>query len=40
VAALFLVGSSLLALSRSAALVVNYGAPLHIYQHLPTVRGW
>jgi alpha-1,2-mannosyltransferase len=39
VAALFLVGSSLLALSRSAALVVNYGAPLHIYQHLPTVEG-
>lgn len=37
VAALFLVGSVLLALSRSAALVVNYSAPLRIYRHLPEV---
>ncbi|KAI7842794.1 hypothetical protein COHA_003540 [Chlorella ohadii] len=38
-AALFLLGSGLLAFSRSAALVVNYGAPLRIYQHLPEVEG-
>lgn len=37
VAALFLMGTGLLALSRSVALVVNYGAPLRIYQHLPEV---
>jgi hypothetical protein len=37
-AALFLAGTCLLALSRSAALVINYGAPMQIYRHLPEVR--
>jgi alpha-1,2-mannosyltransferase len=37
-AALFLAGTCLLALSRSAALVINYGAPVQIYRHLPEVR--
>jgi len=36
-AALFLAGSCLLAVSRSAALVLNYGAPMQIYSHLPEV---
>lgn len=37
-----LAGVGLLALSRSAALVLNYGAPLTLYRHLPEVggRGW
>lgn len=38
-AALFLGGTCLLALSRSTALVVNYGAPMRIYTHLPEVRA-
>ena len=37
-AALFLAGTCLLALSRSAALVINYGAPMQIYRQLPEVR--
>lgn len=35
VAAAFLAGTCLLAVSRSAALVVNYGASMRIYNHLP-----
>ncbi|KAL4446276.1 hypothetical protein ABPG77_003083 [Micractinium sp. CCAP 211/92] len=38
-AALFLAGTCLLALSRSAALVVHYGAPMRIYSRLPAVAG-
>jgi hypothetical protein len=36
-AALFLAGTCLLAASRTAALLVNYGAPMRIYNHLPEV---
>ena len=44
-AAAFLAGSVLLAASRSAALVINYGAPMRLYRHLPQARsctllGW
>lgn len=39
-AALFLAATCLLALSRSAALVVNYGAPMRLYSALPVVGGW
>ncbi|KAL4423801.1 hypothetical protein ABPG75_001102 [Micractinium tetrahymenae] len=38
-AALLLASTCLLALSRSAALVVNYGAPMRIYTRLPEVAG-
>lgn len=36
-AAAFLAGSVLLAASRSAALVIHYGAPMRLYSHLPQV---
>lgn len=38
-AALFLAGTCLLALSRSVALVIHYGAPMRIYSRLPAVRA-
>ena len=31
---------ALLAVSRSAALVLNYGAPMNVYRHLPEVDRW